>query len=194
MVPLRVQSVSSSNLRDVCDYSGDTHTGAVQVAVPFMCWHSAWHSTQVLFSTIASRGSLRKTNKTGAVTDPGHFLKRLHVRRGSPSPFRGHKLNCKHPRIQYLTEICQDKQVWVNVPSRLRCLSQIFRRFRSKYWIVFGLRVASKANPQTHLLSGSVQACGMKIDFEGVKCSAHADLMFGLFVCTKCGTLGFRAL
>lgn len=44
-----------------CRVMGKTHTGALQVAVPFMCWHSGWHAKQVLF-IIASRGSLQKTN------------------------------------------------------------------------------------------------------------------------------------
>lgn len=38
---------------------GDTHTGALQVAVPFTRRHSGSHSAQVLFTT-ASRGSLQK--------------------------------------------------------------------------------------------------------------------------------------
>lgn len=40
-----------------------THTGALQVAVPFMCRHSGWHSKQVWFTT-ASRGSLRKQRES----------------------------------------------------------------------------------------------------------------------------------
>lgn len=70
------------------------------------------------------------------------------------SPFWGHELNCKHVEIQYLTEICEDKQMWVNVPFQLRCLSYIYWRFNGKkHRIVFGLRFASITNPRTHLMS-----------------------------------------
>ncbi len=77
-------------------------------------------------------------------------------------------------KIQCLTEICKDKQMWVNAPFRLQCLSSIYWKFNFKIpSIVFGLRFAPTTNPQTHLMSYSGNACALKIDFEGVNCTAH---------------------
>ncbi len=69
-------------------------------------------------------------------------------------PFWGHELNCKHVESQCLTEICKDKQMWVNVPFQLQCLSYMYWRFNFKIpWIVSGLRIVSITNPQSHLMS-----------------------------------------
>lgn len=117
-----------SNLRDVCLNGGDTHTEAVQVVVPFMCRHSGWHAKHVL-SMIASRGSLQQHRKkqNPRAEWPRPLFKRLHVKWRSPL-----QLNCKALRTQYFAGLCQDKQMWVNVPVQLQCLSQIFQRFSSK--------------------------------------------------------------
>lgn len=125
-----------------CRVMGKTHTGALQVAVPFMCWHSGWHAKQVLF-TIASRGSLQKTNnKTPR-------FKQLHVKWNfSSSPFFwGQELNCKHVQIQCLTEtlteICKDKQLsWMCHFSCTVCLPSTAGLTSKIPWIVFGLSVA----------------------------------------------------
>lgn len=94
-----------------------------------------------------------KSYKTLAAGPPR--CQRLHVKWNPRSLFfRGHKLNCKHVEIQCLTEICKDKQMSVNVPFQLQCLSYVYWRFNFKIpWIAFGLRIASKTNPRIHLMS-----------------------------------------
>lgn len=93
-------------------------------------------------------------NKADRLTAGAPHFKQLHVKWNSRSFFWGHKLNCKHVEIQCLTERCKDKQMWVNVPFQLQCLSYIYWRFNFKIpWIVFGLRIALITNLQTHLMS-----------------------------------------
>ena len=128
-----------------------------------------------------------KNNKEKALNAGLPHFKQLHVKWNSWSLFRGQKLKCKHVETQCLTEICKDKQMWVNVPFQLQWSSSIFTGvLNSKVLRSYLVLESPKLFQCLEMVTVWKQTLKeLKLE--------HRELMFKLFVCLKQGTLHFRA-